>query len=197
MSSKNDNCESVQSTSTTGISKEDRSLLEARLKSLTKPHQPTDIKFPQRFIGGTKRRFSATWFKPYPWIHYGEITDSACCFTCIRAIQTNSLSSSKQEEAFTNKGFNNWKKAMTKDGFSAHATTGAHNEATMRVVKAPVEYKNIESSMSEEHFLEQYNNRRMLLKILSNVRYLGGFFSFSLFVKPNFKQLLRYLYFAL
>jgi len=43
----------------------------------------------------------------------------------------------------------------------------------LRILKAPVEYKNVGSSLSEEFRMEQLNNRKMFLKILSNIRYLG------------------------
>ena len=64
---------------------------------------------------------------------------------------------------------------MSKDGFSAHEASQTHQEATMRVVKAPKEYKNIGSSLSDNFTLEQSNNRNMLRKILTNIRYLGKF----------------------
>ena len=44
--------------------------LAERLEQLNEPYQPTDIIFPSREICGVKRRFSKTWFKNYPWLHY-------------------------------------------------------------------------------------------------------------------------------
>ena len=83
------------------------------------------------------------------------------------------ISSTKKEVSFTTKGFTNWKKALTKDGFGAHEASHSHQEATLRVLKAPAEYRNVGSSLSDNFRLEQQNNRKMLLKILSNIRYLG------------------------
>ena len=82
----------------------------------------------------------------------------------------------KAESAFTTTGFTNWKKATTKDGFCSHDISQAHKEATLRVLKIPTEYSSVTTSMSEQRMLfKQLNNRQILLKILSNVRYLGTY----------------------
>jgi len=93
---------------------ESTSTLNDRLNNITEPYQPTDIVFPQREIGGVKRRFSPAWFKTFPWIHYDTNSDSVFCITCIRAARVNAISSSKKEEAFTTRGFSSWKKACPK-----------------------------------------------------------------------------------
>ena len=147
--------------------------LAERLEQLNEHYQPTDIIFPSREICGVKRRFSKTWFKNYPWLHYDRASDSAFCFTCIKATRLNAISSTKQEYAFTKKGFSNWKKATSKDGFSAHADSQSHKEAVVRTLKAPLECRNVADSLSDTFRLEQLNNRRMLLKVLSNVRFLA------------------------
>lgn len=155
-------------------SKESTSTLnDDKLNNITEPYQPTDIVFPQREIGGVKRRFSPAWYKTFPWIHYDANSDSVFCFTCIKAARVKAISSTKKEEAFTTRGFSNWKKAMSKDGLKGHEISHSHKEATLRILKAPVEYKNVGSSLSEEFRMEQLNNRKMFLKILSNIRYLG------------------------
>ena len=92
---------------------------------------------------------------------------------CVKDHFSNPISPKKAESAFTSTGFSNWKKAMTKDGFQSHDVSQAHRDATLRVTKIPTEYKNVATSISEQFLLEQLNNRQMLLKILSNVRYLG------------------------
>ena len=149
--------------------------LEDRLKSLTQPNQPKTFDFPPRVFGSKQRKFQASWFDKYPWLHYDSSTDSAFCYHCVKANYTNALSASRTDQAFTTKGFTNWKKAMTKDGFHDHELSHAHREATLRIIKAPVEYVNIGVNLSEQYMMEQLNNRKMLLKILSNVRYLGNY----------------------
>ena len=62
---------------------------------------------------------------------------------------------------------------MTRDGFRSHDISQAHKEATLRVLKITTEYSNVARSTSEQYMFEQLNNKQMLLKILSNVRYLG------------------------
>ena len=147
--------------------------LKKRLMSLNDPIQPQNFTFPPRLIGGRQRHFQLAWFNKYPWLHYDICTDSAFCYNCLKANQTNALSTRKADAAFVTKGFTNWKKALTKDGFGGHEL--AHREATLRMVKAPAEYGNVGVNLSEKFMFEQINNRKMLLKILSNVRYLGKF----------------------
>ena len=64
---------------------------------------------------------------------------------------------------------------MTRDGFPSHDISQAHKEAKLRVLKIPTEYSNVATSISEPHMFEHFNNRQMLLKINSNVRYLGTY----------------------
>ena len=45
----------------------------------------------------------------------------------------------------------------------------------LRVLKIPTEYSNVTTSISEQYIFEPLNNRQILLKILSNVRYLGKY----------------------
>ena len=88
-------------------------------------------------------------------------------------MKKKALSASKAEDAFTKKGFRSWGKALT-DGFPSIKTLQAHREATMRIVEAPsATYGKIDASMSEAFSYEQAQNRKMLTRILSNVRYLG------------------------
>ena len=131
--------------------------------------------FPQRLIGGKQCRFQTSWFDKYQWLYYDSCTDAAFCYICVRDHFSNPISPKKAESAFTTTGFINWKKEMTKDGFRSHDISQAHKEATFRVLKIPTEYSNVATSISEQYMFEQINNRPMLLKILSNVRYLGTY----------------------
>ena len=144
------------------------------LTDLTEPYQPRNIEFPPTVSKvGKKRHFQASWFDKYQWLHYDCHLDAAFCFICIKANEKKALSASKAEDAFTKKGFRNWKKALT-DGFPSHETSLAHREATMRLVEAPsATYGKIDASMSEAFSYEQAQNRKMLTRILSNVPYLG------------------------
>ena len=145
------------------------------LTDLTEPYQPRNIEFPPTVSkGGKKRHFQASWFDKYQWLHYDCHLDAAFCFICIKANEKKALSASKAEDAFTKKGFRNWKKALT-DGFPFHETSQAQGEATIRIDDtSSVTYGKVDASMSEVFSYEQEQNRKMLTRILSNVRYLGA-----------------------
>lgn len=162
------------SPSTENVTHSSTNALIGRLRTLTGPFQPKNYDFPQRLIGGRQRRFQSSWFEKYQWLHYDSCSDAAFCFICVKDHFSNPISPKKAESAFTSTGFSNWKKAMTKDGFQSHDVSQAHRDATLRVTKIPTEYKNVATSISEQFTMEQRNNRQMLLKILSNVRYLGN-----------------------
>ena len=142
--------------------------------NLTEPYQPRNIEFlPTVSKVGKKWHFQAFWFDKYQWLHYDCHLDAAFCFICIKANEKKALSGSKSEDAFTKKGFRNWRKALT-DGSPSHETSQAHRKAKMKTVEAPLAtYGKIDTSMSEAFTYEQAQNRKTLTRILSNVPYLG------------------------
>ena len=107
-------------------------------------------------------------------MQYDEDKDAVFCFTCLKAAETNFLSvqSLIQGDAFTKKGFSNWKKACEKSRGFKKQTSKAHQEALARYVKTVTSHNVIDLISSEAAF-ERSQNRQMLLKILTNIRYLG------------------------
>lgn len=47
------------------------------------------------------------WFKQYKWLEYSVALDSAFCFFCRAFYKPN-----KMDDAFTRKGYSNWKKQL-------------------------------------------------------------------------------------
>ena len=92
---------------------------------------------------------------------------------CLKPPQSGMLTSYKADPAFTKNGFSNWKNAMeTKKGFQKHEPSDSHMEA--RYVTSPATViGNIGDLLSERHALEKSINRKSLLSILSNIRYLA------------------------
>jgi len=141
-----------------------------------KPNQPRDIEFPKRTFGKDvkQRSFQPDWFNSFKWLHYDQTKDTAFCFTCIRALKKNMISSEKSETAFTETGYRNWKKALeTNRGFSKHQCSTSHKEATERLITAPKTCKDIGELFDENVAKNKETNREMLLKILQNIRYLA------------------------
>jgi hypothetical protein len=140
-----------------------------------KPYQPhNNITFPKTQFKLFKRAFQSSWFDRFPWLHYDVVNDSAFCFTCIKAASQNLITSSKIEQTFVTEGFRNWKKACEKNcGFYKHQQSDCHLEATERYQYATLG-QDIGSVLSSEYEKEKESSRKVLLKILSNVRYLGA-----------------------
>ena len=96
-----------------------------------KPNQPSAIfHFPKRRFGVTKpvyRSFQPGWFQKWPWLHYDQSEDKSFCFYCVQALKQGSITmcsglSAKAEEAFTARGYTNWKDASgeKRGGFPTH-----------------------------------------------------------------------------
>lgn len=68
-------------------------------------------------------------------------------------------------------GFSNWKKALEK--FEKHQNTKSHHEAIDLVVKIPSTSRDVGAMLSSSHAAQKAENRKILMIILSNIRYLG------------------------
>ena len=120
------------------------------------------------------RSFQPDWFNNFKWIHYDETKDAAFCFTCVRALKKNIISSKNSEKAFTETCYRNWKKAPeTTRGFSKHESSTSHKEATERLITAQNTCKDIGELLDVNVAKNKQINQQMLLKILQNIRYLG------------------------
>ena len=139
--------------------------------------QPENFDFPKRAYGKEERSFREIWFKHEnwkDWLHYDVETDSAFCFTCVKAVERKMVSCSKAEKAFVLEGFSNWKNAATKGrGFDKHVSSQSHQEAIERLNKIPATCRNVGNMISSIRETEMSNSRQCLLKILSNIRFLA------------------------
>ena len=99
----------------------------------------------------------------------------AFCHACLKAVQYGILSASKADPAFTVNGFCNWKNATDKKkGFHQHEMSEAHMEAVTRYVTAPgTALGDVGELLSKQHVQEKSKNRKVLLMMLSNIRYLA------------------------
>ncbi|KAL6497107.1 hypothetical protein OROGR_029036 [Orobanche gracilis] len=88
------------------------------------PCQPLSHVYPKIKIQDRMRAFQVEWFRKWEWLEYSISKDAAFCLWCY-------LFGDKKvgDEAFTKKGFRNWKKASEK--FSDHVGSegSAHNNA--------------------------------------------------------------------
>ena len=141
----------------------------------SKPHQPlVNFKFPYREFGKqklVKRAFQHSWFAKWKWLHYEEDMYKAFCYNCIQAYKEDKLRASNLELAFISKGFNNWKDASVK--FKEHESSNCHKDSMIVTVDLPSSVKDIAETLQRELTKQKSENRQMLLKILSNIRFLA------------------------
>ncbi|KAL1815817.1 hypothetical protein ACET3Z_018391 [Daucus carota] len=80
------------------------------------PCKPISHTFPGSTFGDRGRSFQATWLNKWDWLEYSVSKDAAFCFWCY-------LFGDKRpgDQAFTKKGFRNWKNAISK--FKDHVGT--------------------------------------------------------------------------
>ena len=78
---------------------------------------------------------------------------------------------SSKDLAFLRKGFTNWKDAT--EGFHRHELSKCHQEAIQVMIILPRTVQDVGESLSTAHARNKAENRRVLLKILQNVKFLG------------------------
>ena len=139
--------------------------------------QPREFAFPSRNFGEEVRHFKGTWFENKIWnlwLHCDITSDSAFCYTCIKAIEKNMISRKNSEKVFISEGYRNWKDAATKNrGFDKHLSCGTYREANERLYLIPQMVEDVSEIISSCHADEKSTNRQCLLKILSNLKFLA------------------------
>ena len=119
--------------------------------------------------GSRQRSFSSHCYKDYPWITLCTTTGKVLCWHCTQMVETCATSMAKRtENAFTQTGFDNWKKAGEK--FAAHSCSQLHREAVMKWKLG--QQPGIAAVMDQSCKAEQTCHREMLIKQLESLRYL-------------------------
>ena len=119
------------------------------------------------------RSFQRLWCNDHSWITYCITHHKLFCFTCRSAASKQLISarnkSSKSYAAFVVHGFDNWKKA--KQRFREHELSQLHKEAVMKLLA--VSQPSVATQLSKQLSDDQNQRRRMLLKLLSSIRFLA------------------------
>ena len=143
------------------------------------PNQPKQYTFPPRKFGNktvVERRFKKEWFEKYTWLHYDELNDRAFCHTCVCAYNMGHMTSANDtlEQTFISTGYTNWKDALVKKrGFAAHEQSKSHQHAVLCTVTLPRTTADVGELLNETLAKEKSIAREVLLKILSNIRFLA------------------------
>ena len=138
------------------------------------PHQPSNFKFPLREFGRktiVNRAFQSAWFKRWNWLHYDESQDVVFCLPCLKAFKEKKLTGGNPDKAFISNGFANWKDACVK--FNIHEQSSCHKESIEKIVTLPSTVRDVGEMLSSEHKQGKLKRQQMLLKIISNIRFLA------------------------
>lgn len=89
----------------------------------------------------------------------------------MKAYRENKLTSGTIDPSFISRGFSNWKDATVK--LKAHECSNCHKEAVQKILTLPKTTQDVGETLSSIHKQEKQQRRQVLLKILSNVRFLA------------------------
>ncbi|KAL4579327.1 hypothetical protein LXL04_015469 [Taraxacum kok-saghyz] len=137
------------------------------------PFQIELKKYPSNGPDKRPRRFQYSWFNIFPnWLEYSPTTHAAYCFLCY--VFSDKPNVRHGSDAFTAKGFTNWKKAN--DGkncaFLKHLGSSQHKGAMVfaeNLLNQKAHIENITEKQSDEQILK---NRRRLKASIDRVRWL-------------------------
>lgn len=122
-------------------------------------------------MGSQMRSFQAHWFKEFPWLHYKEHNDSVLCFICAQQNEKSNLKAARNKELiFIEKGFSNWKKALSR--FKEHQQSECHKMAISSQM-IPKTHKNVRELTSTVAAKQMQQNRYCLLKVIECIQFLG------------------------
>ncbi|KAI3813620.1 hypothetical protein L1987_18348 [Smallanthus sonchifolius] len=136
---------------------------------------PYQIELTEYQDKGTKthsRRFQYSWFSIFPnWLEYSPTTHSSYCFICY--LFNDKPSVGNGYNAFTVKGFDNWKKVNGKEClFLKHINTSQHRNVvafTENLLNQAAHIENFISKKNEEQIMK---NRLRLKTTVDVVRWL-------------------------
>ena len=138
---------------------------------LSEPYQPNMdySKATMKVYSSQSRAFRREWFVDHTWLTFCTSQNKVFCFYCRYTASRNLLGfSKKSEDAFTTRGFDNWKKAKQK--FGEHEKSQSHREAVMKY--EAVQRPSVSAQINMQVAGEQLTRRKGFLKQLSFLRYL-------------------------
>ncbi|XP_022176471.1 zinc finger MYM-type protein 1-like [Myzus persicae] len=127
------------------------------------PFQPKNVLYPLR----NGRIFREIWFTQFKWLEYSVTLDSAFFFFCRAFYKIG-----KMDDAFTCKGYSNWKKAIEK--FNNHQKSIMHLESSVRVdefIKRLRSNSTIVDKLDSQHTKVVAENRQYLSTVLQTILY--------------------------
>lgn len=125
--------------------------------------------YPKTVINKKQRSFQHKWFIDRPWLEYNRSKDAALCFPC------RVFGLRKQDQKFSDEGYRDWEKALSKGkGFHKHSTSGQHlaNMENWMQWKSSIAI-DVQLDEQQKKNIEQFNqdkkSRRDVLPMLFDV----------------------------
>ncbi|XP_010695399.1 uncharacterized protein LOC104908046 [Beta vulgaris subsp. vulgaris] len=126
---------------------------------LQEPFQPRKHDFPQRIIGGSKRRFNPDWYDTYgDWLEYSIVKDAAYCRYCYLFKSDDSQKGGG--DAFVTVGWSSWNKRERLD-IHVGECGSSHNQAYTMFETLKNEVKTVKDMFNvfSDKEKEDYRNR--------------------------------------
>ena len=137
-------------------------------RKITQSFQPKDKQI-LLTLSYKKRNFQSKWYVTYPWLTVCITTKKVLCLYCRYANQHSLITFSKMgENAFTETGFRNWRKAVEK--FKCHESSHVHREAQIKW--AARGQATIESRLQSQLAQSQLTRRQGLLAQIRAIVFL-------------------------
>jgi len=112
-----------------------------------------------------------SWYQRWKWLDWNQTTGCVLCHLCKIIKQLGLLGFSKNAEATCSEsGFCNWKDTCR--CFQRHEDSSSHSEAVMKR-SSYCAGLNVSTQINTKHSESQMVSRKMLLKLLSSMRYLA------------------------
>ena len=112
------------------------------------PCQPQNHAFPQTKMSKYMWRFNESWFDAYPnWLEYSIKEDAAFCLYCY--LFKNDKVGHGGGDAFTSKGFRNWKK---RSAFDTHVgeVNSVHNQCVKKCEDLMMQKQSIQAALDKQ-----------------------------------------------
>ena len=138
--------------------------------SLSKPNQPRNIFF---HSDQNNRKFRAQWYTDFPWLHWDQTLNdgkgAVLCNICRQGHMVDFNNASCKDEAFSTKGFKNWKNAVK--GFKGHETSDYHYSTRYKLSFATMN-KSVLSQLDSKHEKECKAATQSLVNVFKSIKYL-------------------------
>jgi Domain of unknown function (DUF4371) len=139
------------------------------------PNQPMELnkEFPAKKYCDKNRRFKASFFKKFPWLHWCEEEGAVYCHPCrnVHVLGITLFAADKcGDESFRTVGFQCWRKPAV--NFTQHERSMKHGESVEKWLHH-VKGRDVNVQLLQHKSNEQAQNQQALERIIKSIAFLG------------------------